>query len=120
MAAQKGSASFTFAVHDVVTPARVALARSNADMCFKPFCDDPKKPLELLTVAKEQDHMVCAAVKTGRPRETMTNGLAAACICAWNNHYSLVLSPDAIWIAIAQVYTLLFQSRAFLLLSALC
>jgi hypothetical protein len=90
MAAQKGSASsFTFACHHAVRPAKVALARSNVEMCFKPFCDDPKKPLELLIVAKEQDHLLCDAVKTGLPKETMTNGLAAACICAWNNQYSL-------------------------------
>lgn len=91
--------SITFPVHDVA-PARAPFPGADLRTLFAPFCSDPKAPLKLLSVEAETKNSL---VFTHDVEELgFSNGLAAACVFAWNGHYNLEVSPDIVWIAIAQ------------------
>lgn len=90
--------STIFAVHRV-PPAQAPYLKADLQESFAPFCNDPKAPLKILAVDESTRNLV----QTHDVKALgMSNGLAAACVFAWNYHYNLELSPDVIWIAIAQ------------------
>ncbi|GAQ85233.1 hypothetical protein KFL_002250130 [Klebsormidium nitens] len=82
----------TFAVHGV-PPAQAPYPKADLQDAFAPFCNDPKAPLKMLKVDETARNLVQThdIKKLG-----MSNGLAAACVSAWNCHYNLELSPDGL------------------------
>ncbi|GAQ85234.1 hypothetical protein KFL_002250140 [Klebsormidium nitens] len=90
--------SITFSVHEVA-PATEPFPRVGLKHLFQPFCDNRQAPLKILAV---DNSVAKTLVKTDDDYLSISNGFVGACVSAWNEHYDLELSPDDIWIAIAQ------------------
>lgn len=91
--------SITFSVHEVA-PAKKRLPKVGLKKLFQSFCDNPEERLKILAVEKITARNF---VKTDEDDLSISNGFVGACVSAWNDHYNLELSPDFVWIAIAQV-----------------